>query len=471
MKLEFEVNGEPRALEVEPLRRLLDVLREDLGLTGTKEGCGEGECGACTVLVDGVAVNSCLVPACQTQGARVATIEGSGFEAVQQAFLDEGGAQCGICTPGMIVMTRAWLEECAARGVQPDEQGARVALAGNLCRCTGYGAIVRSALVVRPDDSPHAAIVRCQSNLSHAAQRNGRSGSIGGVRQIALAPYDRGSDALHSVLEQLATADDTTRVLAGGTDLMVELRTGRTKAARVIDIRSLDELRGLREEPGGLRIGALETCADLRRSPLVRERFDVLARSCAEVGAEQIQARATLGGNLGTASPAADLTPVLLALDARVRLLSLEGARELALDEFLVGYRRTARRADELIESIFVPWLAPGTRCAFRKVGTRRAQSISKLVVALALRVEAGQVAHVRAAAGAVAPRTLRLRALERELTARAPTPELLRRAARAAALEDAAPIDDVRSTASYRRHALARTLATLLAELTTARA
>ena len=458
MKLELQVNGEARALEVEPLRRLLDVLREDLGLTGTKEGCGEGECGACTVLVDGVAVNSCLVPACQTKGARVETIEGRGFEAVQQAFLDEGGAQCGICTPGMIVMTRAWLEECAARGVQPDEQGARVALAGNLCRCTGYGAILRSAL----------AIVRCQSNLSHAADAPGAPVALRGVRQIALAPYDH---ALRSVLEQLTTADDTTRVLAGGTDLMVELRNGRTKAARVIDIRALDALRGLREEAGGLRIGALETCADLRRSPLVRERFDVLARSCAEVGAEQIQARATLGGNLGTASPAADLTPVLLALDARVRLLSLEGARELALDEFLVGYRRTARRADELIESIFVPWLAPGTRCAFRKVGTRRAQSISKLVVALALRVEAGQIAHARAAAGAVAPRTIRLRALERELTARAPTPELLRRAARAAALEDAAPIDDVRSTASYRRHALARTLTTLLAELTTPRA
>jgi carbon-monoxide dehydrogenase medium subunit len=268
-------------------------------------------------------------------------------------------------------------------------------------------------------------------------------------------------------LEQLATADDTTRVLAGGTDLMVELRTGRTKAARVIDIRALDELRGLREESSGLRIGALETCADLRRSPLVREHFDVLAQACAEVGAEQIQARATLGGNLGTASPAADLTPVLLALDARVRLISLAGTRELELDEFLIGYRRTARRADELIESIFVPWLAPRTRCAFRKVGTRRAQSISKLVVALALRVEAGQIVHVRASAGAVAPRTIRLRALERELDGRAPTPDVLRRAARAAALEDATPIDDVRSTANYRRHALARTLETLLHELT----
>ncbi len=454
MKLEFEVNGERRELEVEPLRRLLDVLREDLGLTGTKEGCGEGECGACTVLVDGVAVNSCLVPACQVAAARVETIESREFERVGQAFLDEGGAQCGICTPGMIVMTRAWLDECAQRGVTPDEHGARVALAGNLCRCTGYGAILRSALVVRR-----------QSNLSHAADAPGSPVALRGVGQIALAPYNQRS--LRAVLEQLTTTDESTRVIAGGTDLMVELRTGRTKAARVIDIRGLDELRGVREEPDGLRIGALECCADLHRSLLVRERFDVLAQACAEVGAEQIQARATVGGNLGTASPAADLTPVLLALDARVRLASLAGARELALDEFLVGYRRTARRADELIESILLPWSAPNTRSAFRKVGTRRAQSISKLVVALAIHIEASEIVHARAAAGAVAPRTIRLRALERELVGHAPSHDSIRRAARAAALEDATPIDDVRSTAAYRRHALARTLETLLLELT----
>lgn len=439
MKLEFEVNGERRELEVDPLQRLLDVLRDDLGLTGTKEGCGEGECGACTVLVDGVAVNSCLVPACQTAGARVETIESRDFESVGQAFLDEGGAQCGICTPGMIVMTRAWLEECARNGVKPDESGARSALAGNLCRCTGYGAILRSALCAR------VAPTSCARSTEAS----------------------NGSPTLRSVLEALKSADESTRVIAGGTDLMVELRTGRTRASRVIDIRGLAELRGLRAESDGLRIGALECCGDLRRSAVVRERFDVLARACAEVGAEQIQARATLGGNLGTASPAADLTPVLLALDARVRLVALDGARELPLDEFLIGYRRTARRPDELIESIWLPWPAPGTRCAFRKVGTRRAQSISKLVVALSLRLESNVVREVRASAGAVAPRTIRLRALERELDQRAPSRELCRRAAHAAALEDATPIDDVRSSASYRRHALARTLETLLLELT----
>lgn len=146
MKIHVRVNGVERELEVEPLRRLLDVVRVELGLTGTKEGCGEGECGACTVLVDGVAVNSCLVPACQVDGASVTTIEGTGFEPVQRAFLEEGAAQCGICTPGMIVMTRAFVERCRAERREPTLEEARTALAGNLCRCTGYGAILRAAL-------------------------------------------------------------------------------------------------------------------------------------------------------------------------------------------------------------------------------------------------------------------------------------------------------------------------------------
>jgi carbon-monoxide dehydrogenase small subunit len=146
MRVALVVNGQRREIDAPPLRRLLDVLREDLGLTGTKEGCGEGECGACTVLVDGEAVNSCLVPVCQVDGCEVRTVEGPGFESVQRGFLEQHGTQCGICTPGLVVMTRAYLDDCARRGVVPDRAGVRRALAGNLCRCTGYEKVVRSVL-------------------------------------------------------------------------------------------------------------------------------------------------------------------------------------------------------------------------------------------------------------------------------------------------------------------------------------
>jgi aerobic-type carbon monoxide dehydrogenase small subunit (CoxS/CutS family) len=139
--MKLTVNGRPRSVNVHPMKRLLDVLREDCGLTGTKEGCGEGECGACTVLIDGVAVDACLVPAAHAEGRKVITIEGAAAtrngKALQEAFVEHGGAQCGICTPGMI-LAAAPLKRGAS------ERDIKMALAGNLCRCTGYPAIFRS---------------------------------------------------------------------------------------------------------------------------------------------------------------------------------------------------------------------------------------------------------------------------------------------------------------------------------------
>jgi carbon-monoxide dehydrogenase small subunit/xanthine dehydrogenase small subunit len=143
----FELNGEPVTLRVHPLKRLLEVLRDDCGLTGTKEGCGEGECGACTVLVDGVAVNACLVPVAQVAGATVLTIEGlQGRHPLQRAFAEHGGAQCGICTPGMIMAA-------AALGPAPTLDEVRTGLAGNICRCTGYEGIYRAIRKAGPRGS------------------------------------------------------------------------------------------------------------------------------------------------------------------------------------------------------------------------------------------------------------------------------------------------------------------------------
>jgi aerobic carbon-monoxide dehydrogenase small subunit len=166
IRVQCEINGRAMTLEAYPMARLLDVLRE-AGLTGTKEGCGEGECGACAVELDGLLVNSCLVPALQADGAKIRTIEGvAGFEAlldgepflsdrlnaVQRAFLTHGGAQCGICTPGMILAAVNLLE----RNPHPSEAEIREGLAGNLCRCTGYTKIFESVLAACRATPPHA---------------------------------------------------------------------------------------------------------------------------------------------------------------------------------------------------------------------------------------------------------------------------------------------------------------------------
>jgi aerobic carbon-monoxide dehydrogenase small subunit len=162
--IEFVVNRTHRRYAGPPFRRLIDVLRDDLGLIGTKEGCGEGECGACTVLVDGEPVNSCLIPMCQVTGTSIRTVESlaqaGGLNALQRAFLDTGGAQCGICTPGMLMTATAWIE-----GGGSDEPDAiRRVLAGNLCRCTGYQHIVQ-------------AVVQAVREAQGTASRHGRPGS------------------------------------------------------------------------------------------------------------------------------------------------------------------------------------------------------------------------------------------------------------------------------------------------------
>jgi carbon-monoxide dehydrogenase small subunit len=152
--IQLTVNGTPERVEVPPIKRLLDVLREDLHLAGTKEGCGEGECGACAVLINGELVNSCLVPAVQANGVQICTIEGVSTEGrlhpIQQCFLDSGGAQCGICTPGMILATHHLLE----KHPRPTMEQIREGLAGNLCRCTGYMRIFEA--VQKAAEAQHA---------------------------------------------------------------------------------------------------------------------------------------------------------------------------------------------------------------------------------------------------------------------------------------------------------------------------
>jgi carbon-monoxide dehydrogenase small subunit/xanthine dehydrogenase small subunit len=425
LDVSLTVNRRPVALRVPSDRRLLDLLREDLRLTGAKEGCGKGECGACTVLLDGQAVDACLMMACQADGASVETIEGLGegeaLDPLQDAFVEEGGVQCGICIPGMVLAARALL----AGDPRPAPEAIREGLAGNLCRCTGYLKIF-------------AAVARAAGGAPAPAPAATRPGN---------APASHRPRSLEAALELLAL-DGARRPLAGGTDLLVRAKDGVVDRATLIDVTAVPELRGIEERGDHLWIGAATTHAELLRSPAVARHVPALREACAVIGGPQVRNRGTLGGNLANASPAADTVPPLFAADAVIELVSVSERREVAIAEFFLGPRRTVLAPDELILGVRVP-RRPHVRAAFLRLGQRRAQAISKVSVAVAMTFREGRPDWVRVALGAVAPTVVRAPAAEAALLSGGW--EGLRRA-REAVCAEARPIDDLRSTRDYRR-------------------
>jgi carbon-monoxide dehydrogenase small subunit/xanthine dehydrogenase small subunit len=447
--IRFTVNGQPIEAVLPGGRRLLDVLRLDLGLTGSKEGCGEGECGACSVLLDGALVDSCLVPVCQVEGREIRTVEGLAadgrLDPLQAAILATGGVQCGICTPGMLMAGRAFLDS----GTEPTDGAIREAIAGNLCRCTGYGRIVEAIRLAATSPTTGVPATAPGPRLRRPMEPPLDLGDTAAVTPRTLA------DAFARL------AEGGWRPIAGGTDALVERAAGIADPRGYLDLAALAELSGIRVEDGALVLGAATTYAELRRDPLVAEHAPVLAAMAAEVGAAQIQNRGTLGGNIATASPAGDSLPVLLALDAGIVVGSGRGERVVPVGAFFSAYRRTALAADELILRVRVP-LVPGRTVTFRKVGTRRAQAISVVVIAVAWRWgedEARGTWHdVRVALGSVAPTPVRARATEAALEGAPPTAEVAAVAAATLAAE-ISPIDDVRSTAAYRRAVAGRIL------------
>jgi CO/xanthine dehydrogenase FAD-binding subunit len=281
-------------------------------------------------------------------------------------------------------------------------------------------------------------------------------------------------DSPRSIVEayELMASAPHPRPIAGGTDAMVQLAAEAGEPPeRFLDLWRLNDLRGIVLEPRALSIGALTTYTELRRSALVGEVAPALVEAAATIGAAQIQNRGTIGGNLGNASPAGDTLPVLLALDAEVVVGSVRGERPIPIDRFFRSYRRTALEPDELILRVRLP-IVPGREARFRKVGTRRAQAISKVVIAIAWRADgtlagagAGAWRGVRVALGSVAPTPIRAAETESVLEGAAPTPETADAAAEALAAE-IHPIDDVRSTAGYRRIVAARVLHRLVREV-----
>ena len=484
------VNGRTRKLgEVGGHVTLLEWLRAS-GLTGCKEGCSEGECGACAVLVardDGlggsrwVAINACLVPVAALDQQEVVTAEGLGqpgeLHPVQREMASRGGSQCGYCTPGFICSMAA---EYYRPGRRPPTSGAdghgngdrlagsattpvntapvngtRIAaeaehgpngfdlhaLSGNLCRCTGYRPIRDAAYALGQPEVYDPFAARQARPAPGPAVTSTSSPQGRYIRPAGLA----------EALALLAAHPDA-RLVAGSTDWGVELNIWHARAELTIGIDRLAELRDFCVGPDRIDLGAALSLSEIEsrlagRVPLLDDLFPQFASKLIRNGA-------TLGGNLGTASPIGDAPPALLALGASLVLASAEGEREVELADYFTGYRQSVKRPDELIKTVRVPLpLAPLT--AFHKIAKRRFDDISSVAVAYALRLDVGQdggpvVGSIKIGLGGVAATPLRALAVEEAVAGKPWTREVAEAAAQELA-RAGTPISDHRASSRYR--------------------
>ncbi|MFL6214861.1 MAG: FAD binding domain-containing protein [Blastocatellia bacterium] len=272
-------------------------------------------------------------------------------------------------------------------------------------------------------------------------------------------------ETLADAYRVLAEHGSAVRVIAGGTDLMVLMNAHQLDAARFLDIWRVGELRGIRDEGDYLRVGALVTYTELIRSPLIQQHAPALIAASRTIGAVQIQNRGTLGGNIVNASPAGDSLPVLAVYDAALELGSRRGSRRVAFNEFYTGYRQTVLAADELLIAVRLPKLEANERDFFYKVGTRRAQAISKGVMAARAATADGVIESIRIAIGSVAPTVIRAPQTEALLAGQTITPDLIKQA-QETVMREVSPITDLRSTEHYRRTVTGNVLTKCLRQL-----
>ncbi|WP_347712743.1 FAD binding domain-containing protein [uncultured Fretibacterium sp.] len=425
MHIELTVNGELRSADVEPMTRLIDIIRNDLRLTGTKEGCGEGECGACSVIMDGRLVTSCLVPAIQAAGSSITTIEGIGTPErpsdLQVIFNEEGAIHCGFCTPGMIVAAHSLLE----RNPEPNDDEIRRELSGNICRCTGYGSICGA--VARAASEGYGHRIEPAANLCKSRSPVFTEGEAG--RYFTPKTLDEALRILNDHPGLL--------ILSGCTDILVDTRSGRTTADRAIDIFGIPELHRIyKGDDGYIHIGGSVTNDELDNSPLINELLPALAYCARRCGGPAIQNRATVGGNLCTASGAGDLPVVLLAFDALVLLAGADGTTRMRTEDFVTGYRQTTLKPNQIVQEILIPLPAPGSRQAFFKRGSRKALTLSRVSLASYLELEQNRVRVLRFAAGSMSPIPRRLKRTEEALMGKTFDAALIERAGDLAAEE-----------------------------------
>jgi xanthine dehydrogenase small subunit len=463
----FTLNGKPCKVEhCDAEITLLRYLRTRANLPGTKEGCASGDCGACTVLLadtDGEprTVNACITPLGAVAGRSVVTVEGleenGSLHPAQQAMVDQHGSQCGFCTPGFVMSLAGLYQRSQAQGVAPTREVVTDAIAGNLCRCTGYRPIIDAGLHML-EYPARACTVQPPTQNSAAEERDDSAPLFGNARSRFYQPCSE------AALQRILQAEPGARLVAGGTDFMLEISQLYKQFEAVVDVSRVVELCRIEQRDETLHIGASAPYAALQAYPALAspELQAVLHR----LGSQQIRNRAGLGGNLANGSPIADTPPVLLCWEASLELVNAAGeARRVPLDEFYLDYRKTVLAAGEYIRSVQVPLAAIARPHRFRKLSKRFEDDISSVLMAVSLASEGESVSQVRIAYGGMAATPARALDAERVLLEQGLSDSGIAAACGAVA-QHFKPLTDVRASAEYRRAMAANLLEIALREL-----
>jgi xanthine dehydrogenase small subunit len=453
MTIEFLLNGETVRLDPErPDRTFLDWLRDTRKLNGTKEGCNEGDCGACTVMVSALdadggvhhqALNACILFLPQLHGKAVRTVEGltgpkGELHPVQDAMITHHGSQCGFCTPGIVMS----LVAAHQNGFRNHDD----ILAGNLCRCTGYAPIIRAA------EAAAEAPIPAWINDTEALKTLARAQSLTGGQ--AVAPDTLAEFAAYYLANPEAT------IVGGATDIGLWVTKKLVDLDKVLLTGRVAEMRAVHVSDTDIRIGAAVTVSDVQ--DLIAGYHPDFAEMLRRYGSTQVRNAATLGGNIANGSPIGDGPPALIALGARLHLRRGDKTREIPLEDYFVSYGRQDRAEGEFVEAVSIPRQADTLKCY--KISKRFDQDISALCGCFNIVVEDGTVTSARIAFGGMAATPARAEHVERALVGN-PWTEQVVLAAMPEFARDFTPIDDMRASSRYRLEVAANLLRRCLVE------
>ncbi len=451
----FLLNSEAVELSaLPPIQTLLDFLRLDRRMRGSKEGCAEGDCGACTVLVGRLlngdlvyeTVNSCIRFTGSLDGCHVVTIEAladmnGALHPVQQAMVDEHGSQCGFCTPGIVMsLYGLWLQS-----PNPSTSEIEKALQGNLCRCTGYEPIIRAARKASRSGRMQDALVKGRADVRRrlTAMADGKRVEIGAGDERMIIPAS--VDDLADVLSE----NPKVTIVAGSTDVGLWVTKHMRDIAPIVFIGNLPELHAISETKGDLSIGACVTYS--QAYPYIAKDFPQLVELWDRIGGEQVRNMGTIGGNVANGSPISDTPPALIALGSKVVLRKGGKRRSVAMEDFFIAYGKQDREPGDFIESIEIPYLPEGDLFAVYKVTKRLDEDITAVCGAFRISLdEAGQVKSACLAFGGMAATPKRAKLAEAALTGKVWSEDSVEMVA-ASLSRDFTPLTDMRASAEYR--------------------